>query len=408
MTEAPATAEAEAPAADLIGAENQGSAELAVREAATALERAPIIDRLNERQLALLKAKSPNLSHAELAQAMELAWAYQLDPYANEIWFTKSRPKNGREGKLLIMVGRDGLRKIAQRNGLEVEGDLVCEKDTFKVTRIATPVDLAKIGASPGDWRALGGGSPFHHVQHERTGVGRAARGAVVGAWCRVYERRTKVQRGYLDAGIEEYDQSGRDDYGPWNKQKSAMMLGAVERQAIRQATPLGGLLADGEDRLVDAESTAEELPPPLAGIERADEVAEVLARAERAGHAGLADVAAAQMALRGQPPERVGEWIERAEADLQALEVKNATEAEEPPEAEVVEPAPEAPAEPDDEEPDDGPRGLRDRIEDLREQIVAAESFGDQDTGDLQAQLEALEAELAAQDDPGQTSLLG
>ncbi len=96
------------------------------------LQRAPVIDRLNKRQLELLQKLSPNVSPAELAQGLELAVAYQLDPYAREIWFLKSRGRNGGEGKLLIMVGKPGLRKIAQRNQLEVLSDVVCERDEFE------------------------------------------------------------------------------------------------------------------------------------------------------------------------------------------------------------------------------------------------------------------------------------
>lgn len=375
----------------------------------SALQRAPIIDSLNPRQLALLKAKSPNLNNAELAQALELAWAYQLDPYANEIWFTKSRGKNGGEGKLLIMVGRDGLRRIAQRNGLEVEGDVVAEKDEFSVARVASPADLERLGHSREDFQRLGGGKPFHLVQHVKRGVGVKARGPVVGAWCRVTERKTGVERGYFDAGMEEYDQSGRDSYGPWNKQKSAMMLGACERQAIRQATPLGGLLAEGEDAFVDG--AADELPagPQQEGLPPA--VAAVIERARALGHVGLSDVAAAQMATYGQPEEQVAEWVARATAELKDLEDeqqgRSLVEAEaadaagepEPADAEVVPPAPA------------GAADLAERIEEVQERIAEAEAADERDEdllADLSAELDSLRAEQGAQDDPDQPSLLG
>lgn len=306
--------------------QEQGGA-IARRDDVHGLEQRPVIDQINRRQLELLRSKSPNLTHAELAQALELAWAYKLDPYANEVWFVKSEPRSGKPGRLLIMVGRDGLRRIAQRNGLEVAGDLVREGDQFAVEYVTAAHD-----ARPGEWEA-NGGSPFHRVTHRRQGVG-LQRGKIVGAWARVHERRTGVERGYFDAGLEEYDQSGRDAYGPWNRQKSAMMLGAVERQAIRQATPLGGLVAQGEDRVIAENDRAGDLtaPDPLASLPAA--VRETIERARRLGHAGLADVATAEMALRGQPGEEVARWLDEARAELDAME---------PPEAEVVPDAPEA-----------------------------------------------------------------
>lgn len=378
-----------APEAEQL-AEQAGTALAQVDAPAWALERAPIIDALNERQVALLKSKAPTLTHAEIGQALELAWAYKLDPYANEVWFAKS--KNGR---LLIMVGRDGLRRIAQRNQLEVQGSLVHEKDTFAVEYVPTATD-----AKAGEWEARGG-APFHRVTHKRTGVGAKARGPIVGAWCQVTERATGRERGYFDAGLEEYDRAGQDAGNPWNRQKSAMMLGAVERQAIRQATPLGGLVAEGEDRVIDDNERAGDLAAgdPLSDLPPA--VRDTIVRARRLGHAGLADVATAEMALRGQPPEAVEEWLAHAAAELDGME---------PPEAEVV---PAAEAEPEEPEVLDGepvadePWPLDDRIEQAYADLKLARDEGDEEGAErLAAEIEGMEAERNARDNEGQGTL--
>lgn len=96
------------------------------------------------------------------------------------------------------------------------------------------------------------------------------------------------------------------------------------------------------------------EIPPPLRvtshgeersarGIELPADVEEVLRRAEDLGHAGLADRATAEMAIDGQPPEAVAQWVAEANGALSALADAQATEEEV--DAEVVpesEPMPE------------------------------------------------------------------
>lgn len=400
MTQDAATATREAAAAAV---EQAGpGTELVATEAQPITHRltqAPAIDELNPRQLALLQAKSPNLSHAELAQALELAVAYQLDPFANEVWFVKGR---GDRARLLIMVGRDGLRRIVQRNGLEMHGALVFSEDDFAVEYVDNEQD-----AREGEWQARGR-MPFHRITHKRRGVG-SQRGEIVGAWARVWERRTGIERGYFDAGFEEYDRSGSDSYSPWNKQKSAMMLGACERQAARQATPLGGLLIEGEDKLVEDNERAGDLTAgdPLAGVPRADEVHELIARARRLGHAGLADVATAEMTLRGANEERVGQWLEAGTAELDEME---------PPEAEVVqEAAPTDAVEPADAEPvaevadDDTVAGalqaMRDRAQAIRDELEGEDD--EERRADLESELASVEDSISAAENPDQGTLI-
>jgi hypothetical protein len=81
-------------------------------------QRLPIIDRIDPRQLDLIKRTvaiaegAQAITNAELGHFLELCAVYGLDPFAREAWIAKSK-----SGKLLIMVGRDGLRKVAKGEG---------------------------------------------------------------------------------------------------------------------------------------------------------------------------------------------------------------------------------------------------------------------------------------------------
>jgi hypothetical protein len=330
---------------------------------AFALDRAPILDSLNKRQLELLKARSPGLKDAELAAALELAWSYKLDPYANEIWFTRGKAKDGGEGKLLIMVGRDGLRKVAQRNHLSIDCDVVREKDTFSVKR---------------------GPDRAREVSHSYQGSAEE-RGPIVGAWAEVWDLHGK-QRGFFYAPLSEYKPASASQYSPWSKQTSVMLLAAAERQAIRQATPLGGLLVEGEDELVGSAAPAEQ--PVSAWIDNERIIAaveEVLATAERLGHAGLSDRATVEMTLRGQPEDFVLRWVVEAMDTLEGIELLQPA------------PIPDAEVEPE-------PAGLEATAAELRDSIAEAEDA--EEAAALAAELEAVEANLEASNDPAQESL--
>jgi hypothetical protein len=298
-------------------------------KAETALERYsrdPVISRISPKQFALIKRTlGVHASDDEIAWFLELAVHYDLDWAAREVWLAKSEPRNGREGKLLIMVGRDGLRKVAQRNGLEMVGDVVHEKDRYEV-------ELVEDGP---------GGLPFHRVTHARAGLG-AQRGPIVGSWARAVERHTRIERGWFEADLREYDPGeGASGYSPWKKQKSVMILAAAERQAARQATPLGGLLVEGEDEVIEA-TAADATGSDAWGLPPAAEA--VLERARALGHAGLSDAPTARMTLYGQPEAAVEAWAERAAAELDDFERATAERAAEgagseddPPDAEVV-----------------------------------------------------------------------
>lgn len=189
------------------------------------LQQRPAINLMDPERLALIRATiADKCTDAEIGHFLELCAHYELDPFAREAWIAKSNT-----GKLLIMVGRDGLRKVAQRNGLHVDGDVVHEKDEIAVVR--TPDGNRTIAHSYGN---------------------PTARGPVIGAWAEVREGGPLGRpMGYFYAPLDEYRPTNVSEHSPWSKQLGVMILAAAERQAIRQATPLSGLLAVGEDEVV-------------------------------------------------------------------------------------------------------------------------------------------------------------
>lgn len=258
-------------------------------------------------RLALIKAQvAPNCADHEVAHFLELCHHYGLDPFAREAWCAKGN------GKLLIMVGRDGLRKIVQRQGLRMDGDVVHENDNIEVTR------------APDGSRTVA-----HTYGHP------AKRGDITGAWAEVRNRHGR-QLGYFYAPLSEYMPAGVSSYSPWSKQTSVMILAAAERQAARQATPLSGLLAEGEDEVING--TAQALGQGVGdgqpvGLALGDDVEAVIARAEELGHAAFSESARAMIEMQltdgdGQViPARAAAWVKTATVELDAI----------PPDAEVI-----------------------------------------------------------------------
>lgn len=358
------------------------------------LKHAPIIDTVDPRTLELIQKQiAPGCSNAEVGHFLELCAHYDLDPFAREAWCAKG--KNG--GKLLIIVGRDGLRKIAQRNGLHVDGDVVRQNDEFTICR------------TPDGNRT---------VTHSYANP--AKRGEIVGAWAECRDGGPMGRpMGYFYAPIDEYRPKGASDYSPWSKQVGVMILAAAERQAIRQATPLSGLLAVGEDELV-----RENERPALgdgqgdgqaAGLDLGPEVEKILARAAALGHAALADRATAEMLLAGQPEEKIRAWVADANRELDAI----------PQDAEVVEPvlpgntaqaaepvreakdAPQAPAvAPQPPESQERTAALRRRVADLQDDAAQLEADGDPRAEEVREEADLIAATIEAETDLSQSSL--
>lgn len=269
------------------------------------LKRPPIIDILNststgKQQIALIKATvAKGATDGEVAQFLELCAQYGLDWNAHEAWCAVSTSQNGKRS-ILLMVGRNGLRKIAQRQGLRITGDVIREKDEFAVT--AT--------------------QDGHAVSHTYSGITEEQRGPIVGGWAQVLDGQS--ERGFFVAPLAEYlpTSEAKLKYSPWGSQKSTMILAAAERQALSQATPLGGLLAHGElDRAEEARAlTAGTGSGEAVGLDLGPKVEEVIVRATELGHAGLSDRATVEMRLGSQPPEYVEAWVTAAHAELDRM----------------------------------------------------------------------------------------
>jgi phage recombination protein Bet len=254
------------------------------------LNQKPIIDTMEPRALELIKSQvATNCSDGEVGYFLELAAHYDLDPFAREIWCIKNK------GRLLIMVGRDGLRKIAQRQGLRIDCDVVRENDEFGVAR----------------------GEDGRVVTHTYGKL--AERGAIVGAWCEVTDTHGRPQ-GFFYAPLAEYRPANVNEHSPWAKQESVMILAAAERQALRQATPLGGMLAEGE-----MEPGPSVMAPVGDGsaqeIDLGPDVEAVIERATQLGHSFLSDRATLAVAIGGRGPDVVAKWVRDATAKLDEFE---------------------------------------------------------------------------------------
>lgn len=293
--------------------------------------RTPVIDRLQPAQRELLFRKhamgrfrpegadpsdpsaifwrGPNgLDETDIASMLEVAALLGLDPFTpGEIWCARSKPKRDGEdpGKLLVMVGRDGRRKIVQRNGLRMRGDVIRENDVFEVEHT----------------------EPRVTVRHTISGVGLGQRGAVIGAWSEVWNPRTNETRGFFVAAIEEYKPKDASPYSPWLHQVSAMILAAAERQSTAMGTPLSGLIGEGEaeinagpDRPVLGGDAAPESRQLEQGAPLPEAVEDVIARAFRLNHRGLQDRAAWEMRTLGQTDSWVAGQVQAAHAELDRI----------------------------------------------------------------------------------------
>jgi hypothetical protein len=146
--------------------------------------------------------------------------------------------------------------------------------------------------------------------------------------------------------------------FSPWGHQESIMIITAAERSALRQATPLGGLLGEGEEALIEGDEpqlNEEELIRDLImeldiGVGLKNDLFEAI-KELNAVSPNAWGIGRAQMTL----PGRDDDSVEREIADIQrqterarerlAREKREAVEVIQ--EAEVVE---ETPAEPKEE----------------------------------------------------------
>ena len=151
----------------------------------------------------------------ELAMFLSLASRYQLDPFAQEIWFVKY--DKGGQAKTMIMTGRDGYLSIAQRDknfdgllsGVVREGD----EFEFEPTNTESPVR--------------------HKFGKER--------GKIIGAWAVCYHKQRKPAIGWAE--FEEYNRKADS----WQSYPSAMIQKVAEVMVLKRQFGISGLVTKEE-----------------------------------------------------------------------------------------------------------------------------------------------------------------
>lgn len=365
------------------------------------------IDSINAQRLALIKnTVAKDASVAEVGMFLELAAKYDLDPFAKEVWCVKGKNEDGGTGRLLIMVGRDGLRKIAKRAGIHIDGDVVHAKDGFEIVR-----------------------SPNGNRTVTHTWGNPAARGDIIGAWAECRAGGPEGQPlGFFYAELDEYmpTNARKLQYSPWGSQKSVMILAAAERQALRQATPLSGLLVEGEaDRNLELEAggtgtAPADLQATVAEhihAELQDRAMEVLTTinelAPNSWGPGKIEMVFKDKTTYAQSAELGGleQQVEELRAGAAAAEPAPAREGAreaEIAEAEIVEPehASGMPAASELREPTADEQEKMTRLSILQEQLDEIPDLTEQQTSDIEAEMDALRGELPPDIGPGQETL--
>lgn len=185
-------------------------------------------EEFDQKQVDLIRATvAKGANDAELAMFLELCKRYELDPFAGQIYCVKMPGADGSDGRISIIVGRDGFLTIAERHP-DFEGfdsDVVRANDEYEVRRDEK-------------------GYPV--VQHAYKGT-QEDRGPVVGAWCVVYRAGRRPR--YFYAAKEEYKPTSEAKLkrSPWKNQESVMMEKCAITTALRMAFNISGLIGEEE-----------------------------------------------------------------------------------------------------------------------------------------------------------------
>lgn len=192
-------------------------------------------DVFSDHQMKLIKETvAKDCSPQEFRMFLELCARYELDPFAKEIYAAKMGSRNGEGGRVAIIVGRDGMLKVAQRSGdfEGMVGDVVRFHDDFSKDADADrPTHTIRGHAMP----------PGEDGKYPE-----GSRGPIVGAWATVYRHGRKPT--YFYAPLSEYRPTGNKlTYSPWSSQESAMILKCAESTALRKAFSINGVVGEEE-----------------------------------------------------------------------------------------------------------------------------------------------------------------
>jgi hypothetical protein len=243
---------------------------------------------------------------------LELSARYDLDPLTGQIWLAQMPGRNGAAGRYAILVGRDGYLAVADRDPgfIDVDADVVYSKDEFRVTR-----------------KADGTRTVEHAYGNPST------RGECLGAYA-VLRREGKPDR-YFYAPLDQYARNA--EKSAWSYRDAMVIKCAVSyitRITYRVSGPVPadevGLALDQADgNVIQAAGTD---VPAAAALPQ--DVAELVARA-----AGVDPKSwrTNEVAARLPEPDDRGydAAVKQITAELEAWLAEN-----EPPDAEVVQPA--------------------------------------------------------------------
>lgn len=173
----------------------------------------------------------PEATNADTYFLLELAGRYGLDPFAREIWAAKMKGKTGEKGGVTILVGRDGLLSIAERNPSYrgFRNQPVYREDTFSYSDTA---------------RKMSDGT-FSHVKHSFDVT--ADRGELLGAWAEVYrDGRPPV---FFWAPLDDYlpKSEKKLQYSPWSTTLNVMIAKCALATTLRLAFRISGLYIEEE-----------------------------------------------------------------------------------------------------------------------------------------------------------------
>jgi phage recombination protein Bet len=166
--------------------------------------------------------------NSELAMFLELAARYDLDPFAGQIYAAKI------DGKMVMIVARDGLLSIANRHRDYAgnSGDVVREFDYFEKwvdEQTGHPRLVHKYGLKHDDDGPIGTtGDPDD-------------RGKIVGAWSIVFRKDRAPTYAY--ASFKAYNKGKFT----WKSHPDAMMKKVPLVMALREAFSITGVVGEGE-----------------------------------------------------------------------------------------------------------------------------------------------------------------
>lgn len=193
-----------------------------------------------EQKQMLMNTLAKGATEHEFGLYLQLAGAYNLDPFAREIWCVKLKAGE----PALIMAGRDGYLKAAQRDPAfrGLSAGAVRENDEFEFD--------------------AGSGT----VKHRFAGGGK--RGQLIGAWAVAkHANRDPVAR-YVE--YSEY----KKGHGAWTTYPSAMIEKVAEVICLKRQFGLHGLVSREEldNGAIDIQY---EIVPPTGEVSRGQLVAD-------------------------------------------------------------------------------------------------------------------------------------